>query len=100
MKSHQTDRYSSSPTGEAETQTDGSMALPSPAGGDLEQREKALRHFVEHAAVALNWVAEDGTILWANQAELQLLGYPRDEYIGGNIAEFHVGDTVISDPRR
>jgi len=52
---------------------------------------------VENAAVALHWVAEDGTILWANDAELKLLGYSREEYVGHSIVEFHVDESVIQD---
>jgi PAS domain S-box-containing protein len=63
--------------------------------GDLQQREEDLKDFVENAAVALHWLAEDGTILWANAAELSLLGYSRPEYIGHNIMEFHVDRPVI-----
>ena len=37
---------------------------------------------MENGAVGLHWVAVDGTIEWANEAELQLLGYSREEYIG------------------
>ncbi len=59
---------------------------------DLERRERDLNDFIENAAVALHWVDEDGTILWANKAELQLLGYARAEYVGHNIAEFHVDE--------
>jgi len=68
-----------------------------PAFGDIEQREKELRDFVENAAVALHRVGEDGTILWANRAEMTLLGYTPEEYIGHNIAEFHVDAAVIED---
>ena len=68
-----------------------------PATGDLAQREKELRDFVENAAVSLHWVAEDGIILWANRAELRFLGYSAEEYIGHNIAEFHVDETAIKD---
>jgi PAS domain S-box-containing protein len=36
-------------------------------------------------------------VLWANRAELDLLGYAADEYIGRHIAEFHVDRDVIDD---
>ena len=47
--------------------------------------------------VGLHWVGADGTILWANQAELDLLGYAREEYIGRSITEFHADRDVIND---
>jgi len=58
--------------------------------------EEALRHSreeledsFENAAIAMHWVGADGTILRANKAELELTGYPLEEYLGRNIAEFH-----------
>jgi PAS domain S-box-containing protein len=63
----------------------------------LLNREKELTDFIENAAVALHWVGADGTILWANEAELKLLGYTREEYIGHNIMDFHVDEPVIMD---
>src|SRR5687768_5647543 len=54
----------------------------------LRQSEAALRDFVENVSVGLHWVGPDGIILWANQTELDLLGYTREEYIGHHIAEF------------
>ena len=53
--------------------------------------------FFENVAVPLHWVGPDGTLLRANQAELDMLGYAREEYIGHNIKEFHVDQPVISD---
>src|ERR1700722_12618325 len=64
---------------------------------ELQQSDRELRDFIEHAAVAMHWVAGDGTILWANEAELKLLGYNREEYIGHSITEFHVDQPVIDD---
>jgi PAS domain S-box-containing protein len=61
------------------------------------QSDRELRDFIEHAAVAMHWVAGDGKILWANEAELKLLGYNREEYIGHSITEFHVDQPVIGD---
>jgi PAS domain S-box-containing protein len=59
--------------------------------------EQELRDFVDSAAEGLHRVAQDGTILWVNQAELDLLGYTADEYVGHNIVEFHADRDVIDD---
>jgi PAS domain S-box-containing protein len=59
--------------------------------------QEALADFVDSAALGLHWVAPDGTILWANKADYEPLGYTADEYIGHNITEFHADDAVISD---
>ncbi|MBY3531005.1 PAS domain S-box protein [Rhizobium laguerreae] len=51
--------------------------------------------FFENGAMPLHLVGADGTILRANQAELDMLGYSADEYVGRNISEFHAdADTV------
>jgi PAS domain S-box-containing protein len=63
----------------------------------LRKSEQELAEFFENASVGLHWVGPDGTILRANRAELELLGYPPDEYIGHNIAEFHVDEDIICD---
>ena len=62
-----------------------------------ERVDRELKQCLEHAAEGIHWVGPDGTILWANQTELDLLGYTREEYIGRNIAEFHVEQRVIDD---
>ncbi|MDT7780155.1 MAG: hypothetical protein QOC99_2667 [Acidobacteriota bacterium] len=64
---------------------------------ELRRRERELADFIENASVGLHWVGADGTILWANQAELDLLGYTREEYIGRAITEFHADQDVIND---
>ena len=51
--------------------------------------------FFENGAVALHLVSADGIILHANQAELDLLGYRTEDYIGRPIAEFHVEQEVV-----
>ena len=61
----------------------------------LRQKEKELTDFIENANMPLHWVGADGTILWANHTELEMLGYAPDEYIGQHISRFHVDDTVI-----
>jgi PAS domain S-box-containing protein len=59
--------------------------------------ERELADFFETAAIGLHWVGPDGMILRVNQAELDLLGYRREEYVGRPIAEFHVDQPVIED---
>ena len=63
----------------------------------LRQSEAELADFFENAPTALHWVDGDGTILRVNQAELNMLGYERGEYLGHNIAEFHADRAVIDD---
>ncbi|WP_354491378.1 PAS domain S-box protein [Mesorhizobium robiniae] len=53
--------------------------------------------FFENGALALHLVSEDGVILHANKAELDLLGYPAEQYIGRHIAEFYPDREVIED---
>jgi PAS domain S-box-containing protein len=56
----------------------------------LRRRERELADFVENAAEGLNRIGPDGTILWANRAELELLGYAANEYVGRPLGDFHV----------
>jgi PAS domain S-box-containing protein len=64
---------------------------------EAEVRRADLEDFFENAVAAMHWVGPDGMILKANQAELDLLGYAREEYVGRNIADFHVDLPVIND---
>lgn len=54
-----------------------------------DPRDEALHDFIEQAPVGMHKVDADGTILWANQRELDLLGYRREEYVGRNVLAFH-----------
>ena len=67
------------------------------SGAALGRRERALAELLEPAAVPIHWVGPDGTILWANRAELELLGYERGEYVGRHVAEFHADVGAIAD---
>ena len=63
----------------------------------LQAREQDLADFIENAAVGMHWLAPDGTVLWANSEQLEMLGYGRAEFIGRGIAEFHVDRRVIGE---
>ncbi|QGA50472.1 PAS domain S-box protein [Pseudomonas brassicacearum] len=64
---------------------------------ELRRRSADLEDFFENSAVGLHIVSGEGIILRANKAELALLGYPAEEYIGRNITDFHVDEPVICD---
>jgi PAS domain S-box-containing protein len=64
---------------------------------ELRQNKRQLEDFCENAPEGIHRIAADGTILWANKAELELLGWSRDEYIGHHIAEFHADEHLIGD---
>jgi PAS domain S-box-containing protein len=63
----------------------------------LRQSELELADFFDTATIGLHWVGPDGTILRVNDAELQMLGYEREQYVGRPIADFHVDEAVIRD---
>jgi two-component system, cell cycle sensor histidine kinase and response regulator CckA len=63
----------------------------------LRLQEQELSEFFENAAVPIHWVGPDGVILRVNQAELDMVGYRREEYVGRNIADFHADQAVIED---
>src|SRR5262249_24371447 len=54
-------------------------------------------HVLENAEVALQRVGADGEILWANRAQLDLIGYPHDEYVGKNLLDFQVDRPALKE---
>lgn len=64
---------------------------------ELRRKSADLEDFFENSAVGLHIVSGEGVILRANKAELSLLGYSAEEYIGRHITEFHVDEPVIGD---
>lgn len=75
----------------------GSPQSTSDATELLRRCQARFRDFVESASTALHFVGPDGVIRWANQAELDMLGYTAEEYIGHHIAEFHADALIIND---
>ena len=49
---------------------------------------RELSEFFEHASIGLQWISPQGRILRANQAQLHLLGWPREAYVGRLLEEF------------
>ncbi len=63
----------------------------------LHKKTTELQDYVENATIGLHWVDVKGNIKWANKAELDMLGYTAEEYIGHHISEFHAEPEKITD---
>ncbi|MCK1423566.1 PAS domain S-box protein [Bradyrhizobium sp. 182] len=64
---------------------------------EVRRKTQDVEDFFENGAVGLHIVSGEGIILRANKAELDMLGYRPEEYIGRHIAEFHADAPVIGD---
>ena len=57
---------------------------------DVKQRTRdaELVDFFQNAPIAMHWLSGEGIVLWANQTELDVLGYTAEEYIEQSIMKF------------
>jgi PAS domain S-box-containing protein len=60
-----------------------------------EDVEGEFLDFFQRAPIALHWLSGTGHILWANDTELQVLGYSADEYIGQPVMKFCPDDEEL-----
>jgi len=58
-------------------------------------RLEDLTDFIENAPMAMHWINGSGIIIWANQAELDMLGYTKEQYLNKHISNFHLDRDVI-----
>jgi PAS domain S-box-containing protein len=58
------------------------------ARATLSQKEKILADIAEGAPVGLVRLRADGIIQWANPAQLDLLGYSHEDYVGKSAVDF------------
>ncbi|WP_051664217.1 PAS domain S-box protein [Dyadobacter crusticola] len=73
------------------------VTLQKTASNALKKDADEMQDYLENATVGLHWVDADGIVKWANQAELNMLGYSKEEYIGHHISEFHAHAHKIDD---
>jgi len=60
-----------------------------------EPSERELLDFLNKAPIAMHWLSGTGHVLWANQTELNVLGYTAEEYIGQPIMKFCPDETPL-----
>lgn len=63
----------------------------------IKRSEQDLSEFFETAAVGFEWIGADRRILRVNPAQLALLGYTREEYLGRDAGAFHANPDVAAE---
>lgn len=63
----------------------------------FHDKDAEFRNAIENGATPMHWVDQAGHIIWANQAELDFLGYAREDYVGHPVTEFHTDPAAITD---
>ena len=66
----------------------------------VRRSEQELSDFFENASVGIHWLKEDGTIVRANRAGLDTLGYESSDFLGKKIDECHADPDVAREVMR
>lgn len=104
----------SPPASEVRLALDPQAALTGPTTMPTAPQAPDPTDLLDTALEAIHVADGYGRILWANQAELDLLGYYRDEYVGRRVADFHEdqehgdalqlrlrrGESLVNEPAR
>ncbi len=61
----------------------------------LATSQQGISDFMQNAVLGIHWVDQNGIVIWANRAELEMLGYESSEYIGQVLHDFHVDRVAI-----
>jgi PAS domain S-box-containing protein len=63
----------------------------------LEMMQQGSSDFIDNATIGLHWLDPEGMTVWVNRAELTMLGYDREEYIGQPQIDFYVDRATMAD---
>jgi PAS domain S-box-containing protein len=53
--------------------------------------------FIYNSSIGIHAVSPEGIIVYANECELEVLGYTKNEYIGHHISEFQIDESCLAD---
>ncbi|RUX23787.1 PAS domain S-box protein [Mesorhizobium sp. M7A.F.Ca.US.011.01.1.1] len=73
------------------------VAFNNPGSSGNDSLDFDYQDFFENGAVALDLISADGLIFHANKAELDLFGYPAEDYVGRHVADFYLERDLIND---
>jgi PAS domain S-box-containing protein len=63
----------------------------------LEMSQQGISDFIDNATIGLHWLNPEGMTVWVNRAELAMLGYDLEEYIGQPQIDSHVNRATMGD---
>lgn len=53
--------------------------------------------FIENASVGVHAVSPEGIVVYANQCELETMGFNKDEYVGHHVSEFQLDKECLQE---
>jgi len=53
--------------------------------------------FIYNSSIGIHAVSPEGIIVYANECELEVLGYKKNEYVGHHVSEFQMDENCLSD---
>lgn len=53
--------------------------------------------FINNSSIGIHAVSPEGMIVYANQCELETLGFERDEYVGHHVSEFQLDEQCLAE---
>ncbi|MFB0980264.1 MAG: PAS domain-containing protein [Alteromonadaceae bacterium] len=53
--------------------------------------------FIYNSSIGVHAVSPEGIIIYANECELDVLGYKKSEYVGHHVSEFQIDSNCLAD---
>jgi hypothetical protein len=53
--------------------------------------------FIYNSSIGVHAVSPEGIVIYANECELEVLGYKKSEYVGHHVSEFQIDSDRLSD---
>ena len=53
--------------------------------------------FIYNSSIGVHAVSPEGMIIYANECELEVLGYEKDEYVGHHVSEYQIDSNCLAD---
>jgi len=53
--------------------------------------------FIKNSSIGIHAVSAEGIVVYANDCELEVLGYTKDEYLGHHVSEFQIDKDCLAE---